>query len=216
MLKRPLIALTPAKGRNPKSRLSSLLTPEQRARLTEWMLRRVLSAVRSLDDVSEVRLVGPGANDDLRALAQREGVSFCPEQAATLNGALQAELDRCLVQQHCVLIVFSDLPLIEASALKGLIAQAQQQAADLTLTPDGHRQGTNALLYQGGSSLKLVYGACSFERFMQQALAKQWKAAVFQDSSLARDLDTPADWQALAPQLLEQGLSLEVCAEASR
>lgn len=215
MPQRPLTALIPVKGKNPKSRLSPLLTLEQRARLTDWMLRRVLRATRAVELVNAVQLIGPAGNHSLQALALEEGVAFCPEQASSLNGALQAELDRCLAQDHRALIVFADLPWIDANAIAELVAQSHHDV-DLVLAPDVQRQGTNALVYQGAQPLKLVYGTSSFEHFVRQAQAKQLKVRVFSHLALAHDLDTQADWQALQPYLAKLGFSLEVCAEASR
>lgn len=148
-------------------------------------------------------------------MAHEEGVTFCPEQASSLNGALQAELDRCLAQQQHVLIVFADLPLIDANAIAELIAQSRLEV-DLILAPDAQQQGTNALLYQGTKPLKLVYGASSFERFLEQAKIKHLKTHAFSHPALAHDLDTLEDWHALQPHLAKLGFSLEVCAEASR
>ena len=215
MSQRQLTALIPVKGRNPKSRLSPLLTPEQRARLTDWMLRRVLRATRAVESVNAVQLIGSAENQVLQALALEEGVAFCPEQTSSLNGALQAEVDRWLQQGHRALIVFADLPLIDANAIAELVAQSHHDV-DLILAPDAQRQGTNALLYQGIRPLKLMYGPSSFERFLQQARAKELKAHAFSHPALAHDLDTPADWQALQLPLSKLGFSLEVCAEASR
>ena len=215
MPQRHLTALIPVKGRNPKSRLSPLLTLEQRACLTDWMLRRVLRAVRAVEHVNTMQLIGSTENRSLQNLALEEAVAFCPERASSLNGALQAEMDRCLEQGQRVLIVFADLPLIDVNAISELIAQSRHDV-DLILAPDIQQQGTNALLYQGTQPLKLVYGASSFERFQQQARAKRLKAHAFSHPALAHDLDTPTDWQVLLPHLAKLGFSLEVCAETSR
>lgn len=215
MPERHLTALIPVKGKNPKSRLSPLLTLEQRARLTDWMLRRVLRAVCAVESVNVVQLIGPAETRSLQTLALEEGVACCPEQVSNLNGALQVELDRRIEQHQRALIVFADLPLVDAGAIAEFIAQSRHDV-DLVLAPDSRQQGTNALLYQGPQPLKLVYGSSSFERFLQQARAKQLKAHAVSHPSLARDLDTPTDWQALLPHLSSLGFTLEVCAEASR
>ncbi len=206
----PLTALVPAKGRGGKSRLSPVLNAHERARLSRWMLACVLDALRASSDVGAVRVVG--RDPALDALARVHGAAYVRERAASLNGALQHEFDRCLVQHGRALIAFGDLPLLGAAAVDALVAAGSR--ADLVLAPDRRGRGTNALLYRGEAPLDLCYGPDSFPRYLERARRAGLTVEVVRDPALMDDLDTPADWARLRSSLARLGFASEASSAA--
>ena len=205
--KAPLVALVPIKGAGNKSRLASVLSAPQRQRLSRWMLARTLSALAGVPDVGHVRLIGHAGDTASQQLARARQIAFVCETAADLNQALQAEVDRCLAQAQRVLILFSDLPLLTPTALESLL---DASTATLTLAPDTHHRGTNALLYRGSVPFTMVYGPNSFSRYLEQARRQKITSTEFFDERLAWDLDTPEDWAHLVSRLQALGAPVEV------
>jgi len=202
---RPLTALVPAKGRGGKSRLSAVLTPAERERLSRWMLARALDALGAAACVDAVRVVG--RDPSLDALARAHGADYVQERAASLNGALQVEFDRCLAAHGRALIAFGDLPLLEADAVDALVAAGER--TELVLAPDRRGRGTNALFYESETPLALCYGPDSFPAYLERARRAGLAVEVVRDPALMDDLDTPADWARLRPALARRGFAWE-------
>lgn len=167
------------------------------------MLCNTLRAVRSARGVDKVRLIVSRMTSELCTLARQQGARCVLERRATLNGALQVEFDEALDQGQAALIVFADLPLLDASVLTRFVENVAD--AELGLAPDDHGRGTNALLYRGSAPLPMLYGPDSFLRYERLAQARSLTTRVFQHESLARDLDTPQDWARLRPVLSALG-----------
>ncbi len=204
----PLRVLIPIKGHNNKSRLSELLTEQQRLHLTQWMLKRTLDVVTSIERPKSICLIGHPKDLASQTLAQTMNVTFIQESFGDLNLALQAEVDQFIKPQP-LLILFADLPLITHEVLQLFLQAAENTQADLILAPDEQENGTNVLLYRGNTSLKMTYGLNSFSNFHQQAQASNLLIEKFSHPVLAQDLDTPEDWHRLSPQLAQLGFSLE-------
>jgi len=202
---RPLTALVPAKGRGGKSRLSPVLSADERECLSRWMLARALDALKRSSAVGTVRVVG--RDPALESLVRARGAAYVQERAASLNGALQVEFDRCLAAHGRALIAFGDLPLLEADAVDALVAAGER--TELVLAPDRCGRGTNALLYRGEASLLLRYGPDSFPAYLEGAASAGLNVEVVRHPALMDDLDTPADWARLRPALARLGCSLE-------
>jgi 2-phospho-L-lactate guanylyltransferase len=202
-----LTALIPVKSQGNKSRLSEMLTLDQRQRLTEWMLMRTLNTVNRMSQVESIKLIGQGAS--FESIAVAAGVEFVTEAEPTLNGALQAEVDRLHRQKHPCLILFTDLPLIDIASLTEFLEHGMREDTQLTLAPDAEKQGTNVLLYRGDSPLKMMYGINSFENYLTQAEKLNLNANIVQLDALAHDLDTPIDWQRWQSHVIESGFLLE-------
>jgi 2-phospho-L-lactate guanylyltransferase len=73
----------------------------------------------------------------------------------------------------------------------------------VAVVPDRHGTGTNALLMAPPDAIGPAFGPESCERHLDRARRAGWSAAREELSSLALDLDTPADLDSLRERLGE-------------
>jgi 2-phospho-L-lactate guanylyltransferase len=198
------IAILPVKRfEAAKARLGDELSGGTRRALTEAMVTDVLMALRRTAAVDEVLIVtsepaaeaigrGYGANvlhDDVE-----EGQS-----AAALIGiahALEAGATR-------VLLVPGDTPALDPAELGALLEQPQI-GRSVTVVPDRHGTGTNALLLAPPDVIEPAFGPGSRERHELAATAAGVPCTVEEMPTLALDVDTAEDLAALRTALAER------------
>ena len=164
-----------------KARLSSQLSPEQRARLGKAIAAR--TAILSRQAGAEVVVVT--GDDGVAVWATALGFTVLPEgPVASLDAAARAVAVTATAGGRHWAIVHADLPLATAGDLRTVFAAA----ADGAVVVPSHDGGTNVL---AGSdpAFPFAYGAGSFHRH----LAASPRATVIAHPRLAMDLDTPAD-----------------------
>ncbi len=198
-----------------KSRLSSVMTPGERAALAERLFRRMLGVLGSVSTLAGVLVV----SRDETALAigralgtvalQERGL---PELNAALGEAVQAAAGQ---GAQAILILPADLPLIRAQDVAQVVsfAHAPQQikqvrqigtaastaaARTVLIAPDRAGEGTNGLLLVPPEVIPLAFGAGSFARHVQAAEAAGAVVHVYRSPYLALDVDTPSDLADLA------------------
>ena len=201
-----MIALVPLKGfRNGKSRLSSVLKEEERARLACWMMERVL---RSLGESRSVeRSVLISKDEEARSAAQALGVETFVEESDNLNGALREAIasvvggdgDRETVEggARTVLIFPADLPLLRSQDVNAMAALCEETAPCVVAAPSQREEGTNALLLRPADSMAPAFGPDSFNRHCAAAEAQGALLKVYRSPGLGLDIDLPEDLEAL-------------------
>jgi 2-phospho-L-lactate/phosphoenolpyruvate guanylyltransferase len=182
-------ALVPVKAHGAgKQRLSGALADRQRTALVQVMLEQVLTALRGAG-VHDILVLSP----EPPALPQ--GVEHLVDEGRGLNeglGHALSELGRR--QAQAALIVFADLPLIEAADIDALLAAL---GAGMALAPDRSGSGTNALALTLPTPFRLQFGPGSCERHLAEAARLGQRVGVVRRTGLAFDIDEPADLAAL-------------------
>lgn len=173
-----------------KTRLASVLDPEQRAALAVAMLGDVVAALRT-GGITEVVVAAGGRGaaevaDDL-GLA----VVVDPPGCHDLDRALRAATAR-LVADRDVLVVAADLPRIRGSDVRALL----HSDAEVVVAPTA-AGGTGALLRRPGSVIATAYGAGSAQRHLDLAHRAGARSAVVDRDGLFHDVDTFTDLVAL-------------------
>jgi FO synthase len=180
-------ALIPIKPRaSCKTRLASILAPDQRVAVVRALLRHVLSTLRATPGIDRIALVS----------SERDGV---PDDVALISGGrdLNASL-QCGVAHAIaagattVLIVPADLPLLCVRDVQQMMIDARRSG--IALAPDRHERGTNAVAMVPPARLQLEFGEDSFSRHCRQASGLGGAAQV-RTAGLGFDLDTAADWR---------------------
>jgi 2-phospho-L-lactate guanylyltransferase len=167
-----------------KSRLNTVLSPQQRIRLTRYCLSRITSLV----DRNLIYLLAE--NSMAASEGHRLEIRSISQQGSDLNTAIAASLVTPeLSRYHSVTIVPNDLPF-----LNSLEAYMQRPTDDVCLiTPDSHLTGTNLLrVPRFMANPTFSYGPNSFFQHVRIAKAKQLEIAVT-PCSHAFDIDTPED-----------------------
>ena len=101
-----------------------------------------------------------------------------------------------------VLLVPGDCPMLAPRDIEALLASSSRERVAL-IVPDRHGTGTNALLLTPPDVLAPSFGADSRRRHMGDAQANGVPAKVVELDSLALDVDTPDDLEALKHRLAD-------------
>jgi 2-phospho-L-lactate guanylyltransferase len=194
------VAILPMKSfSQAKQRLRLELSDADRRALVDAMFSDVLVALRRVPALERVIVVsgdrvaqriggGYGATvveDDERGhnTAAKKGI-----QAALEDGIERA------------LLVPGDCPLLDPKELERLLVHPAGERSAL-IVPDRHGTGTNALLLAPPDALAPSFGPDSRRRHMADAEAAGVPAEVVEVPSLALDVDTPDDLEALQRRL---------------
>jgi 2-phospho-L-lactate guanylyltransferase len=173
-----------------KSRLSSLLTPVERAVLTLAMLEDVLDA--ALDQPGwEVWLVSK--DEAALEVGARRGARPVVEAGSSLLAAVRQVEAEVPGMTSSLAVLLADLPLITASVL------GEALAADLPVTaaPAASDGGTNLLLRRPASVIPARFGRDSFARHRWAARRARVAFEAARHPDLAFDLDRPEDVERL-------------------
>jgi 2-phospho-L-lactate guanylyltransferase len=202
-------ALVPLKSRErAKSRLATVLSPEQRTHLFFALARQVILTLQTTRGIDAVAVITASA--EIAAFARSLGATPILQSADFgMSAAFELAVGELqIANARRVLMLPGDLPLISSVALEALLAAAGNEPG-VVVVPDRHRTGTNALLCAPPRALSPCFGGHSFERHMQAAQAARLDAHIFEHEALALDLDHPEDLDylqaqdsALAAQLL--------------
>ena len=196
------IAILPIKSLGAaKQRLAGLLGSGSRQALAQAMFSDVLAALRQVEGVEEIVVVT--ANDLARSTARGERVTLLHDDAeAGQSAAAAIGIDYAVEHGfERVLLVPGDTPLLDPAETDALLAGAAAQARAITIVPDRHGTGTNALVLSPPRALTPSFGPGSLERHLSAARASGLEHAVDSVPSLVLDVDTPDDLGELAEVL---------------
>ncbi len=179
-------AVVPFRIENPKSRLSSVLSPEERTMLARLLLKNAVgclenAGIRKIDILSKTPLSLPEMM-----------ISSPPETSLSLliddrdlNTAVNAYLEK---QTDPVLILMTDLPLVTGDILRRIC----DTASDICIAP-GRGGGTNILKIDRPDIFRVRYHGQSFLNHKKQASENGLSFEVFDSFFAGADLDEPDD-----------------------
>jgi 2-phospho-L-lactate/phosphoenolpyruvate guanylyltransferase len=187
-----------------KRRLATGLDDERREALVGAMLEDTLDAIAGARSIgSTVVVTGDPRAQEIVAAAEVGEVLPDPADeghvTAALAGIARAEVDGT----ECVVLLPGDCPLLDPKELDRLLTGVP--ASYVAIVPDRHGSGTNALVLSPPSVIEPSFGEDSRARHVAAAREAGVPFAVEELSSLALDLDTPADVVALTRVLAEGG-----------
>ena len=192
-----LWAIVPVKPlRRGKSRLSGVLSEEERTLLNFTMLGNTLKALTSVKSIQNVLVISrdPAA----LSLARDLGAHTVQEDGnSELNLALQrATVVAKIGGAHSILIVPADIPLISPEKIQAIV-EKMKKAPEVIIVPDRRHEGTNALLINPCGLIQYIFGPGSFQKHIEQAEKKHARIEVVDDPSIGLDLDLPEDLELL-------------------
>ena len=179
-------AVVPFRIENPKSRLSSVLSPEERTTLACLMLRNALSClenagIRKIDILSKTPLSLP---EMMISSPSEISLSLLIDDR-DLNTAVNAYLEK---QTDPVLILMTDLPLVTDDIIRRIC----DTSSDICIAP-GRGGGTNILRIARPDVFRVRYHGQSFLNHKKQALDCGLSFEVFDSFFAGADLDEPDD-----------------------
>jgi 2-phospho-L-lactate guanylyltransferase len=183
-----------------KQRLAESLQPWAREVLAEAMVRDVLSALGRVRGLGGLIVVSDEPR--ARAPALEAGAELLPDAAeAGQSPAAAAGVARALeLGAERVLLVPGDCPALEPAEVDELLAE-RPGAPAVTIVPDRHGTGTNALLLAPPTAIAPAFGEGSFARHRTAAEAAGAAVRVGEPPSLLLDVDTSGDLDALRAAL---------------
>ena len=175
-----------------KSRLATVITPEQRQEFAQSLLRHTLEVVQSVPQVAGTLVI----SRDTKALAiarDFKAYTVMESGAPELNAALM-RATQVVAGWHAeaVLVLPSDLPLLTSEDVSAII-QLGKDDRSMVIATDQHEDGTNAMMSRPPGLFTYAYGPGSYRRHIE--LAKQAGAAIkfYHSERLLLDVDLPED-----------------------
>ena len=200
-----ICAVIPVKPfRRAKSRLSPVISKPIRAALARALLSRTLDVLASCN----LPLAACVVSRDMTALdlARRQGATALAESESGLNAALNQAREWALARgAQAVLVLPADLPRLTSGDIMTMLDLVREPRC-VVIAPDARGEGTNALLLRPPDALNFAFGPQSFYEHCAQAETSQLALHIYRSSTVALDLDTPADWKRVAA-LDARGLS---------
>lgn len=189
----PIWAIVPVKPlRESKSRLSEVLSPEEREALSRELLTRSLRVLSQVPGIARTLVVSrdPAA----LALARKFRAHTVTESGTPeLNSALTRAIGvAAAMGASGVLLLPADLPMVNRDDVQTFLGHNGSGPA-VTLSPDRRSDGTNALMMTPPGLMPPAYGPGSFNRHLAQARALAVEAQVCRLPGFELDLDLPDD-----------------------
>jgi 2-phospho-L-lactate guanylyltransferase len=183
------IAVLPIKS-FPLAKSRTALADGDRAALAESMMRDVLATLARCRELAEILVVTREPSAVAAAREAGAAVVDDPHEAGHSEAALLGVADAVRRGARRVLLVPGDCPLLDAAEVDALLATP---AAGVTVVPDRHGTGTNALLLAPPDVMAPSFGPGSRDRHAALARAAGAEVRIVEVPSLAFDVDTPAD-----------------------
>lgn len=172
-------AVIPFKKANAKSRLSPVLTLEEREKFVEMMLNQVINTLKEAG-IEAIDILSPS----MYGLENMKKANVLLDKN-DLNEALNRYLEQA---EEPVIIVMADLPLLSPHHIKGIISTKE----DVCIVP-GKGGGTNILFIKNPSDYRVRYYGSSFLTHCSIAEKSGQNVEIYDSFLAGTDIDEPED-----------------------
>ncbi|MBC8334230.1 MAG: 2-phospho-L-lactate guanylyltransferase [Anaerolineales bacterium] len=195
-------AIVPVKPlRRGKSRLAGTLTEDERTELNRQLLAHTLEILKNTPEIEQTLVI----SRDPQALAVArdfDARTVLEDGSPHLNTALErATVVAKVYATSGVLVLPADLPLISQEDIQKLVSVANKHERVVVITPDRHKQGTNALLISPAGIIEYDFGPNSFSRHCERAIKAGARLEICTLPSIELDLDLPEDLELVAEKI---------------
>jgi 2-phospho-L-lactate/phosphoenolpyruvate guanylyltransferase len=204
-----------------KQRLLEALDRPSRAALVKAMLADVLAATTRARQVERVILVTGEGRAERIALrhAQRSSTPLEvlrePQDTGHPEAATLGIIRAIALGADCVALLPGDCPLLDSAELDAALGRVR--TGRVTIVPDRHGTGTNALLLSPPDAIGPAFGPDSCARHADRARRLGHEVAIERLDSLGLDVDTLDDLAAMAEALKDEpGRAPATAAELAR
>jgi len=175
---------------NAKSRLSSLLTDDERKQFCLKMLEDVLRTVNSTKRAHETVVVSKDSM--VSQVAKNFEMIYLRERKTGLNKTVSEAVDWCVERRATsVLVLPADIPLVTPMDLNRIFTLGEK--ASMVISPSRNEKGTNALLLTPPHVSPTFYGPRSFQRHIKEASKLKISLRRYRSPRIALDIDTVED-----------------------
>lgn len=187
-----------------KQRLATRLAPLERRALMSAMLEDVLAAVQRVETEHDLVVVTGDTGAATAARARGARLIGDPGDAGHSAAALLG-IEAALAQgAERVVLIPGDCPLLTTEDLEALLRLPPAGSGRVVVVSDCDGAGTNALLLEPPRVIAPAFGPGSCARHVVAAESAGVPVRIERSSSLALDVDTPADLTALMEVLDRQ------------
>jgi 2-phospho-L-lactate guanylyltransferase len=187
-------AVIPVKSlKNAKTRLASVLSPDERAALVQEMLLHVVDALSRSGSIEQIAVISQEPAD----LVLPPSIVVIPQTEPGLNNLLeQGRAWAVSNNADALLTIFADLPLLTPSDISRM-SEMGALFNTITLAPDRHHGGTNALLSHPPTLARFAFGPSSLDAHIALAQSVGANVHLFEAPGLSLDIDTLDDLASL-------------------
>lgn len=190
MLSMSVLAVVPVKSLlKSKTRLSAVLSSQERRTLTLTMLEDVLTALKS--SMAD-RICVISSDSTVQALANKFKVEYLSENQQGLNQAIEQATEWCIHNDaKSVLVLPADVPLIASEDINQIIKLSSEEPT--VVISSSQNGGTNALLQKPPNLIPVCFGPHSFMKHVWEASAKSVVLKLYTSSRVSLDIDSSED-----------------------
>lgn len=176
-----------------KSRLNEVLTNRQRESLSSHFLRRTVTLLNDMPEISRVLVVS--RDPSALTIARAAGAKTLQETGLPeLNDSLKRATQVVLAWQAKQIIVLPiDLPFMTTSDVSQILQIGRQYPSVVVIAPDENGTGTNAMLLKPPGLIPYHYGENSFHNHISAGEQRNTALEIVHNQNLSLDVDTPAD-----------------------
>lgn len=180
--------------RRSKSKLTSILSEEDRAILNLKMYENTLKVLKEITIPHQVLVVSKDSS--VLSFARSYNAKTLQEDGDSgLNLALKKAIQVIKAYSaQSVLILPADLPFITKEDIEGVMEYSVGYSFML-ISPDRKMSGTNLLFMSPPDLIEFSYGPGSFERHVRQAQTQNAHLEVRKFNSTELDIDSPEDFE---------------------
>ncbi len=196
-----LWAIVPVKPlRRGKSRLSKVISAEERADLNHNLLEHTIRVLSAIDEIENVLVIS--RDTEALALARDLGARTVQEYGNPgLNTALTRAVEIARSYGTCgILIIPADLPRLDAEDIRKILVHRKNPPV-VVIAPDRKKEGTNALFISPPDLIEFKYGIGSFKKHSKAAKDAGARLEICDLASLELDLDEPEDLALIEAEL---------------
>jgi len=194
-LKRIVYAVIPVKDPcESKTRLSSILNPESRKRLTLLMLEDVISTLKLSKTLTGIVVVS--SSPEVLDLGRSLGCETVREEAGGvgLNKAVELGVEYAgKLGAEAVLILPADIPMINPEDVDGLLLMGFSLEKPYVVVSPSKDGGTNALMLNLPTPINFRFGPDSYRLHLYEAEKTRSNIAVFHSRRVVLDVDDEKD-----------------------
>jgi 2-phospho-L-lactate guanylyltransferase len=173
-----------------KSRLSPILSIDERKQFCLEMLKDVLTAVKVAKYIQQT-VVTSNDKTALQIAKDFNALSF-KENKLGLNQAVSEVINWCIRKGALsTLILLADIPSVTPLDLNRIFTHKENPG--IVISPSESGEGTNALLLVPPNVLPTFYGPHSFQKHTEEALTRGINIHILRSSRVALDIDTIED-----------------------
>ncbi|HKU50589.1 MAG TPA: 2-phospho-L-lactate guanylyltransferase [Nitrososphaera sp.] len=202
-MEKKVFAIVPVKRlENAKTRLSTILSEDDRSRLSYMMTRETLRRLGACTQLERVIVVS--SDERAKELASLHGATFLHEEKDNgVNAAVSLADKYCLDHRaDASIVVPQDLPLLDPQEISTVCELAELESRCIVICPSQRYDGTNLLLRKPPSAIPTFFDSNSYENHIAEAKKNGMSVRLFMSKKLMLDVDTPEDARQLL--LLQQ------------